>query len=238
MWNKDECHVEWWSAVQGLTELEPVRPALKAMPECFKNIPRTRPQIEHIKGSSIKHCPGFVDLYKHSYVVPMWCDVTLEVIPGKGIKYTPSIDYFNASWHSPEQFSKHIPENAKDSNVLAVKLESPWRVRTSPGWGMLQLPMLYEFNPNFECLSGIIYTEKFHELNNQIMVKHTNKFLIERGTPIAMYIPIKLSSNKFTVEDETKDQKYAAQLSNLIINSKFGGAYKQFLNWWGNDKEY
>ena len=76
--------------------------------------------------------------------------------------------------------------------MVVAKTDCPWRVKTSKGWGMMQLPMFYNFSEDFECLPGLTYTEWSHQINQQLLIKKKGEFLLKKGTPIAMYKPVKL----------------------------------------------
>jgi len=234
--NSDEvCKVEWWTPIPGIEKIEPIRPGLNFIPEWVKNIPKSSNEL--VDGPSpqphktIRDCPGFIDLYKHSYVIAMWCDMTIQV--GSKFKILPSNEIVFGSkvtQFKGKHFINYIPDHAKSEYKVATKFVSPWRVRTSPGWGMLQLPMMYDYNPNFECLSGLIHSDLYHEVNQQLIIKHTNEFLLKRGTPLAMYIPIKLTDHDFTVGVETLEQKLTTIAADIISFSKFRGAYRDYID--------
>ena len=140
MANQTDCKVEWWSVVPGLTKVEPIKDATKFMPEWFKHAPKYLTEDFADKGT-IKNCPGFIDLYKNAYVVPMWCDFHIKA-DNKNFAWHSSNENFTMSLHTDKQFLEHAPQNAKDDFVCVAKTDCPWRVRTSPGWAMMQLPRI------------------------------------------------------------------------------------------------
>ena len=71
--------VEWWSTVPGLTELEPVQPANKFLPDWFKKMPRWLEEDNPFDKGTFKNCPGIVDFYKDAFVIPLWADFYLNV---------------------------------------------------------------------------------------------------------------------------------------------------------------
>ena len=230
MANQTDCKVEWWSVVPGLTKVEPIKDATKFMPEWFKHAPKYLTEDFADKGT-IKNCPGFIDLYKNAYVVPMWCDSHIKA-DNKNFAWHSSNENFTMSLHTDKQFLEHAPQNAKDDFVCVAKTDCPWRVRTSPGWAMMQLPMFYDFNENFTCMPGVTHTEWSHQINQQLLIKKEGEFLLEKGTPLAMYVPIKIANLETTVQDEDQEKYRASFVSNLIFQSKFKGAYKKFKEVW------
>ena len=55
-------------------------------------------------------------------------------------------------------------------------------LRHQLGWSVWQLPMYYDFNPLFEVLPGIIWSDRHHEINQQMLMKRYGEFTIKRGT--------------------------------------------------------
>ena len=162
--------VEWWSTVPGLTELEPVQPANKFLPDWFKKMPRWLEEDNPFDKGTFKNCPGIVDFYKDAFVIPLWADFYLNVSE-KDFGWKCSNEDFTMSLHFKEQFLDHTPKNVKNEVMVVAKTDFPWRVKTSKGWGMMQLPMFYNFSEDFECLPGLTYTEWSHQINPQLLSK-------------------------------------------------------------------
>ena len=51
------------------------------------------------------------------------------------------------------------------------------------------------------------------------------EFLLKKGTPIAMYKPVKLDKINYTVKDEDDAKFIESYKSNLKFQSKFKGSY-------------
>ena len=70
----------FWTDLKGLPEIEPIKPAIKCLPEWFKSVPLYPPKKNpDIHLGTIKQCPGFIDIFKKGFVVPLWCDLYLEI---------------------------------------------------------------------------------------------------------------------------------------------------------------
>jgi hypothetical protein len=89
------------------------------------------------------------------------------------------------------------------------------------------MPLFYHFNRNFTILPGTIQTDVHHKINQQVLF-HTKKkeIVIERGTPFALYIPYKRETLDFEVIMQGKEEEKDLIVSDLHINTKFSGGYK------------
>jgi hypothetical protein len=111
--------------------------------------------------------------------------------------------------------------------TTVLKLNCPWFVRTDPGYSVLQLPMVYEFEPRFTVMAGAIRSDKHHHIHQQVMVHSTDSFIVERGTPLAMYVPFKRERFDFSVKEATPELVRAVRKSGLEIETKFRGGYRK-----------
>ena len=92
---------------------------------------------------------------------------------------------------------------------------------------MLQLPMFWHFNPNFTVAPGVIWTDIHHEINQQMMFHKKGRIRLERGTPLAQYIPIRRETIPHAVTNETPELRAARNTSFFHVRTKFGGGYPQ-----------
>lgn len=218
--------IEFWSTLPGLEEVEPVKRATEFMPEWFKNMPQytgvAEPKIED-KGTA-KRCPGIIDFFKDAVVLPMWCDLEMEVNSKNDFKFIPSNKNCVFQVHPHEQFLDHVQTSYK----LILKPLSPWRFKTPKGYSIIQLPMFYNFSDVFETLPGTIWTDIHHEVNPQMAIKKTGRFTIARGTPLAMYIPIKRENINLSISEYTDKYKKIDQLNSTWMYSSFIGSYRRW----------
>ena len=77
-------------------------------------------------------------------------------------------------------------------------------------------------------MMGAIRSDVHHEINQQVMVHHRGSFVLERGTPVAMYIPFKREKFAFSVQEITKDFMRVMQESQLNLMTKFRRGYRHF----------
>lgn len=225
---KDKPRIDFFTEVEALPDVIPVEQGYRMMPEWWKKTPAAPPKTDpRISAGTVKVCPAFPDFYSVAYVVPAWCDFIYDFNNGNPRAKTSAPDLFQLSFHGADQFLHHAPPSARASVVTVLKLVSPWLVRTSPGYSVLQLPVFYEFDPRFTVMPGVIRSDVHHFINQQIMVHSRESFVVERGTPLAMYIPFKRERFDFGVKEATGDLLRALKKSALEIETKFRRGYRK-----------
>ncbi len=196
--------IEFISIVEGLESVEEClpKPSKSFIPQWFKNAPY---KIEETV--TVKNCPSFPDYFSQGYVLPMWCDVTLKYENNFWSWKTPD-SLFSWSCHDNDQFLDYVDAsfNGIDANFV-FKANCPWKIITSPGWSVLQLPLFYHFNKEWSVMPGIIDTDIHHEINQQVLYHGNSKEItIKRGDPFVMYIPFK-RSKKIKLETRYQNKK-------------------------------
>ena len=224
MFNKKP-NITFWTDIEGLDKVAPVVPAKQFIPKWFKNIPNSGvcPEGGSLPiHSNIKRCPGFIDYFKNGYVVQMWCDLYLRFDKqNQTVTWKTPDDRFKVQFHTEHQFLDHVPVHTQKKIITVVKPFCPWYVKTSPGYSLYQFPMYYEYNEYFEVLPGVYESDKYHAINQQICILKDGEFVIERGTPLALYVPFKRESYDFSVKIETPELKKIRETAGLNISTKF-----------------
>ena len=160
--------IEFFTKVESLPEVVPIQHGARVMPSWWKKTPATMPDHDpRLNTGTAKICPAFPDYYSAGFVVPLWCDVIFDYNHGEPRARTSAPDLFSVTFHSPAQFLNYAPDPVRQSTVAVMKLECPWYVRTSPGYSVLQLPLVYEFDPRLTAMSGSIRSDTHHEMNQQ-----------------------------------------------------------------------
>tara|TARA_B100000029_G_scaffold504365_1_gene583076 strand:- start:619 stop:1359 length:741 start_codon:yes stop_codon:yes gene_type:complete len=231
----EQVKVEWFTPFEGLEDLVPPVSATDCIPEWTKRMPAivdvpSTPRGPGAKGNyhetaTFKVCPGWVDLYREAYILQLWSDCKIKAT-SKGAQIVFAGSMFEAGLHPNWQYLNHAPTN---NYVNTVKLVSPWHIRTSPGWGVLQLPLQYEFNDKFDIAMGIVHTDVLHEVNPQLMIKTEDEISLKVGDPIAMYIPIKLNKaveKSVSIGYSTVDQIKSYKRGSLGGFLKFTQSYR------------
>ena len=221
---KEKPKIHWWSVIEGLEKVAPIVPAKEYVPDWWKKVERMIDNKLDNKGT-VRNCPSFPEYITQGFVVPLWCDLHLEVHHDSW-KWKSPEKLFTFNNHPGEQFRDWLPKHVQDNTSMVLKPNCPWRVKTPPGWSVWQLPMIYHYNPVFETLPGIIWSDIHHEINQQMLIKQYGQFFIPRGTPLAMYVPYE--RNKYTYDVSGPNVKNAAwaNTAHLHVRSKFKGGYK------------
>jgi hypothetical protein len=221
--------IEFVSSANGLELINECipKPSKYYIPEWFKN-------INHREPGTVKSCPSFPDFFSMGYVLPMWMDCTLEYSKERNewqASSSSSPEIREVQFHSNRQFIDKVDPyfNGVKGNFV-FKLLCPWKLITPPGWSVLQLPLFYHFNQEWSVLPGVIDTDIHHEINQQILYhKDNERITIERGTPLAVYIPFKRKQNfdlDVRYQNEKDKKRFAKEALNFQTKFQFSGVYR------------
>jgi len=226
---KKDNEIVFWTLIKGLPKVSPIKTSNFFIPEWFKKMPlypSGHNLIPNVNKGSVKGCPGIMDFFKLGFVVPLWCDVYME-ITNDTAKINTSDSRYIFSGHPNIQMKNYLPSFAKESTKIIIKANCPWHVKTPKGISLLQLPMLYHYNEHFTTAPGIVDSDRYYTLNQQLMMHKVENVTLKKGTPLCMYIPIRRESFKHVVREATEfDMKMHEE--NITRNhATFTGGYKQ-----------
>lgn len=188
---KKKNKVIFWSHIKGLEELAPIEPATKFFPDWFKNLKAFPKDAPSYFAGTVKTCPSFVDIYKRAFVIPLWCDLKITINNSNDWTWSSPSEIFQFSSHSATQYTNWLPEHEKERVKLILKPNCPWRCKTEKGYILMQQPLYYHFNEDFEVLPGFVETDIYHEINQQMIFRRPGEFFLKRGTPLCMYYVVK-----------------------------------------------
>ena len=218
--------VTWWPTIKYLDTVCPPVKSNQFIPEWFKKIKKS----EFDEVSNVKLCPSFLQYFSAGWVIPLWCDFKLTINSVGNIEaFTPD-SRFKFEAHGDHQYKNHLPDHEKDHIACVFKPASPWLVKISKGWSLLQLPMTFEFNKHWEVVPGILPSSIWHQTNPQVVIKKSffkerGSAIILKGTPIAQYIPIP-DEYKGEVVEESPQLKELDDRASLMIGQKFTKRYQ------------
>ena len=220
--------ISFYADIPGLHLSSPIQKSSFHIPQWFKGVKTT---TDDLSPATIRTCPGFIDYFKQGYVVSLWCDLRVN-IQNKGGKLSYDLNTteprYTFSVHGHQQFLQHVPEHVSKKTKLILKLDSPWKIVTPKGYSVLQLPMYYNYNENFEVLPGVIHTDVYHTINQQMCIFREGEFIIKKGTPLATYIPYKREELTLEMTNDEKI-KYKIDTQDNIINSKFKSRFQDLV---------
>jgi hypothetical protein len=230
---KNKSVISFVTNMPGLLDIEeclPI-PARKAFPSWISQIPRTDPIFN---GETVRKCPGIIDYLSQGYVLPMWTDVRLNY-ESESETWTAfsGRDGRTALWesHGNHQFLDHVRAGyfGRDAKFV-FKAVSPWKIITPPGWSVLQLPLTYHFDNQFSIMPGVIDTDMYYELNQQVLYfGDSEDVVIPRGTPLVLYVPFKRESLdlEIRVANESDGKRFASADTQTVTKFLGSGFYRK-----------
>lgn len=211
-------------------ELKPY-PSAKHMPSWYKKVPRIfKGQQPFEPGGTVRRCPSYKDWFSNGYIVPNWCE-TILANNGINWRWTTSVDDFVWDFHDNTQFVDWIP---KEAGVNAVyKAICPWDIITPPGWSILQLPVYYDYNTDWEVLPGVIHTDVHHEVNPQVALYGDKELInIKSGVPFFRIVPFERKKLDFEVYGKGQAPKKLLEdirRRHLRLMTSFRGNYRKII---------
>ena len=220
----------FWTKEVGLPEIEPIKPSQYYIQEWFQKTPTwLEERVVKIDTPTIKACPGIADFFKLGYVIPLWCDLYIDVREDGTWTWRTKHTRFQFDWHMPWQYKDHLSEEVQHNVQIILKAYCPWFAKTPKGVSLLQLPMSYHFDSRFSLMSGIIRTDAHHHLNQQLVIHNLGETFIPRGTPLGMYVPINREKYNLIVREETPQDFKLFKRAELILDSKFFKGYRNLI---------
>ena len=222
-------NIEFVSMIPGLEDIEECRPkpAKHFIPQWFSEINKSNT-------STVKNCPSFPDYFSLGYILPMWCDSKLIYnSETKAWNWETASDNFKWDIHQPNQFTEWVTPNLHGSEANFVfKADCPWRIITPKGWSVLQLPLYYHFNQKWSILPGVIDTDIYNEINQQVLYHGDGQGIqIDRGDPFVLYIPYKRNSKiGLKIRSKNKNDDKIFKKKDIDVSSKFrpNGLYRKW----------
>lgn len=185
----------------------PIEKSNKFIPQWWKDIPQEyvddRFKTKANRINTLKRCPGFMDVYRYSYTLPLWtnCEIIVdERINGEGYSATAA-DGTEISSHPTSQAGKFMPENS----LMHFKFNSPW-----VGFSTKSRDLLWNWSPatwnNPNLLKKLFMPTAFRNFRggsgtniHTFMDSKSNDVLnLEAGVPMIHMTP--MTDNKVEVK--------------------------------------
>jgi len=176
--------------------------ASKTVPEWFKKIkPLTDERQKNGAFSmSAKKCLPMLDAMSLGYTISLAYDVYIVTNHDLSIIEAKPLDQNHMSAlskHSHKQFyTMSFPGMKQD----AIKWDNHWHIKTNPGWSCYFTSPINHLDTRFECLSGVVDTDKYKGLINFPCIWKATNFegMIKAGTPLVQVIPFRRKDFKDT----------------------------------------
>jgi hypothetical protein len=175
-----------------VAELFPIQSSIKFMPSWWKNLPMeyfgTSPYGAPYPISTIKRCPGVIELYKRSLTMPLWADVALASREDGSWAFHSEWKGTVVESHPREQYGPAF------NNHIHLKFNSPWMIREKTGVHFCyNTPMWHEPDrwDQFFIAPGLIEFKYQRASHVNAFVGRTNRnMLLNAGDPLVQLIPM------------------------------------------------
>jgi len=154
---------------------------------------------------TMKTCPGITDLYKNSYVMPLWSEV--DILTTKtSVRAIASDKITKTDSHGSHQRGNFLDE--KDYSHL--KIQSPWMVETTSNIKFLVSSCMFSdknlldnyFIPNGVRSFNISSSTNIHGF----VRKEENNFTLKAGVPLVHLFP--LTDQEISIQCEFDPEKF------------------------------
>lgn len=208
IFKKNKSWVRFYSLDQNVATIYPIIEAKSVNRDWNEvgNLYRNRPEQGK---QTVLNCPAIKQITNSGYVLQAPADFVIKTA-GKlehvsweipflfkrySDKYTFSNSEYYVSCHSPAQtepvIPRECPHSSKEYLHSAIKVETPWRVKTSDDILLLQLPVTYNNEERFTAATGIVDPRYMHSITVQLLWHITEgEILVRAGTPLVQYVPI------------------------------------------------
>ena len=175
-------------------EYAPISRATDFYPEWWNNIDNTYMLNTSII-STMKHCRGFIDLYKDSIIIPFWGKLKIDISDNirKNVKWECNYEIYTKQ---PIQVHNELEYKGFTNNCYQhMKIISPWKCRTNKYVKFILTDPLYNRTDlnEYSVLPGVVdfkYQTSTH-VNIMTEYKNDDRFIIfDPLTPMAMLTPI------------------------------------------------
>ena len=201
-----ECYENW-------DEIAVPYPASEGTPAWFKQLAGSTSREQ----GTVKRCPPFLDALTCGYLIPFPDQAEIRLRehhkwdkrgPGEIFLGTHFVEQYAGTWF--EKFT-------------VLKFDSPWVIRTPPGYSTLFVAPLNQPQYPFSALSGIVETDNYYNavsfplllLDDQIDKVHT----LEKGLPLVQAIPFRRDDWQLTLG--TSDDELWTETRNELKSQQF-----------------
>lgn len=203
-------------------------------------------QSEKFNNKHAKNCPAIQEYLLDGIVICSWSDIFLSVNKDGSVSWKVSWgDAKNFFDNKFELIQSHPSGQVKDMglheivNYGVLKLNAPFYIETSPGYGLEFFDPFYHHRRNIKLLPGIVETDKWHEVNFPFEFLHDPKiktevtYTIKAGDPLIMARPRLLNNINVDLKVNKYNEEFVdKQLYNMSVLSSLSNTwtrYKKFI---------
>ena len=190
---KPTIHLDAFTARKDVIEYAPVVNGIEKIPAWWKELPKS-----YVRKNSffpiptMKGCVGLSSYYSKSIAMPMWSDLSVNVLENGAYQWQFSDSISTADVHDEEQFT-----GLGISGYGHIKLVSPWRFKTKQDLNWVSTCPIYNLHNNndFIFAQGLLNFKHQATTNVQMFLNTQNPrtFLIPFNT-VFMFTPMSESN--------------------------------------------
>jgi hypothetical protein len=129
---KQKVYMDAFTSRPEVYEFAPIEKSINYLPTWWKSLPKCEVSFENydsFRQRSMKHCIGFLNYFKKSYVIPMWSDLNLQIGKEGTLTYRWQFaDHVSSiEVHHAVQRGAYLDEH----KYQHFKLSSPWTIKTN-----------------------------------------------------------------------------------------------------------
>ena len=196
-----------------------IEKSLMFAPSWWRELPRQANLPDSLP--NMRRCAGFVEMYKQSYVLPMWNDLAIDVDQNKNMYWQFADNTSKVEFHDASQRGNFAPND----KYLQAKIISPWCAKTKQDVHWLMHSVIYDDinTDNYLVCPGLLNFKYQADTNIQIVIPNEvpRKFVIPHNKPLVHLVP--LTEKKVEVVTHLVDQKELERLHMQRVS--FVGSY-------------
>ena len=190
-----------------------IAPAFKYTPKWFKELPKDS------QNKNMRQCFGLLDLFKRSIVIPMWCDLDIELHENGAFTWVFHDGQTNAEVHGYQQFSGWVDS----SSHYHMKILSPWVFTCDDDVYFQWTQATWGLNDLFDFVSPPAVVEYKNQTSthiNLLMNAKRKKLELKFGTPLVMITP--LTERKFVFKTHLVSEDEMKKIDKRMVGVKRG----------------
>jgi hypothetical protein len=209
--------VDLFTSDAGVFKYSKPREASQFVPEWWKKI-----KMPSHLDTSMKGCAGFIDLYKHGFIVPMWADLNVQMLDNEQPSFIYASGKHKATSHPYQQAGSFM----FDSHTRSMKLYSPWWGRTKADiyWHMTHPMWNQNMQRNWSVPPAVLSLKHQNAMHVNALIHDSNvprEFRIEFNTPMMHLLPLTESKIELKHHLVTAEELRKIEFENAAVTFNF-----------------
>ena len=198
----------------------PIVPAIKLIPEWWKELPSSFYDNSFFPSPTMKHCVGMVDYYKKSIIIPLWSELALNVEADGTYRWQFSDGETEGETHNTTKQAFGFL-----NGYAHLKIKSPWLLQTKEDidWVWSHPTYSYPNSHNIVSLPAIVKYTTQHATNINMLIYRgvVGVTTIPQGQPMAFLTPMsdrKVEIARHVISKEEWNKKYGMANQISFVN--------------------